>query len=120
MIRPILSKLGSSVCNNTQPCNYNTNRCTMNKRCSKTYRSSNCFRPLQHLYKTTYQNNHVRVRHPSERYKTTNMTYGSFHYNNWAFIQKNRSVKYSKELSVRCNKQPCSSNTSDKLNHVHC
>jgi hypothetical protein len=56
-----------------------------------------CYRPLQQLYKTVYGNNSsdfACISRPSaERYKTTNMTYGSFHYNNWVFIQKNRPVK---------------------------
>jgi len=56
-----------------------------------------CYRPLQQLYKKVYginssDINFACISRPSERYKTTNMTYGSFHYNNWAFIQKNRSV----------------------------
>jgi hypothetical protein len=69
------------------------------------------YRPLQQLYKTVYSpmygNNSTRIKfaciyRPSERYKTTNMTYGSFYYNNWTFIQKNRPVNYDKQRSVRC------------------
>jgi hypothetical protein len=53
-------------------------------------------RPLQQIYKTIYsplyENNCSRIRHPLERYKTSNMTYGNFYYNNWAFVQKNRWI----------------------------
>ena len=73
-------------------------------------RSSKCYRPLQQLYKTIYSPtsgnasspiNFACICRPSERYKTTNMTYGSFHYNNWAFIQKNRPVNYDTQLFTR-------------------
>jgi hypothetical protein len=64
------------------------------------------YRPLQQLYQTIYGNdpsriNFVCLRRPSEKYKTTNMTYGSFHYDNWAFIQKNRRVNYNPDHSER-------------------
>lgn len=67
---------------------------------SNYYQSSLCYRPLQQLYKTMYSPvqgtqaspfNRACICRPSERYTTTNMTYGSFYYNNWSFIQKNRS-----------------------------
>ncbi|CAF0956764.1 unnamed protein product [Adineta ricciae] len=83
----------------------------------------NCYRPLQHLYKTTPQNNTICIRYPPERYQTTNMTYGSFHYNNWTFIQKIRSVKYTKEVAARYNQQGKSNikrNCSDKPDHIQC
>ncbi|CAF3633029.1 unnamed protein product [Rotaria sordida] len=113
--------------NNCPSTNNNTNLCLAilpdcNKaNCGRTnnrygqraglYRSSNCYRPLQQLYKTIYspicgnRSSHINfacICRPSERYKTTNMAYGSFHYNNWAFVQKNRPINYDRELFVQC------------------
>jgi hypothetical protein len=78
---------------------------------SNIYRSSKYYRPLQQIYKTVYSPiygnkslpiNFACISRPLERYKTTNMSYGSFHYDNWAFIQKNRSVNYNRKQFVRC------------------
>ncbi|CAF1594937.1 unnamed protein product [Rotaria sp. Silwood1] len=113
--------------NNYPSTNNNTNLCiailpnNTSSNCDKTqnrygqragiYRSSSCYRPLQQLYKTIYspicknRSSHINfacICRPSERYKTTNMTYGSFHYNNWAFVQKNRPITYDRELFVQC------------------
>jgi hypothetical protein len=106
--------------NSTDPCTAvlpdcnNVNSQTTNNRFGKKsgyYRSSNCYRPLQQLYKTMYSpaggNNSSRmdfacICQPAERYKTANMTYGSFHYNNWAFMQKNRPINYDRALFERC------------------
>jgi hypothetical protein len=115
----------SSIRNNTNPCNAklsydnNSNNRTINNHHGNKSRSSNCYRPLQHLYKTIYsptdgnnssQMNLACICHPLERYKTANMTYGSFHYNNWAFMQKNRPINTDRQLFARCydnnNKQP--------------
>jgi hypothetical protein len=66
------------------------------------YRLSASFRPLQQMYKTVYSPSSGNgsspftsacICRPAERYKTANMTYGSFHYNNWKFMQKNRPMK---------------------------
>lgn len=111
-------------CGDCPPSNSNTNPCmTMLPYCnnqktndqhnrkSGTYRSSNCYRPLQQIYKTVYSpvcgNRSSRmdfacICRPSERYKTTNMSYGSFHYNNWAFMQKNRPINYDRQLFIEC------------------
>ena len=68
----------SSLYNQTNPCDAN----------SQSQRAS-CFRPLQQLYKTVYCPDNGNksspmvvacICRPSERYKTTNMTYGSFYY----------------------------------------
>lgn len=80
------------------------------------YNRIKCYRPLQQIYKTVYSPScgltnslgisSVCITQPLERYKTTNMTYGSFHYNNWAFIQKNRpkkKVNFKKDSSSPIN-----------------
>ncbi|CAF0903276.1 unnamed protein product [Adineta steineri] len=103
---------------NINPCNgvslYHNNSNCRNQNL-KTSRSPKYYRPLQHLYKTTYSpvngSNLTRidfssVNRPSEKYKTTNMTYGSFHYNNWAFRQKNRPMKYDRQPLTRHNNKP--------------
>ncbi|CAF3670981.1 unnamed protein product [Rotaria socialis] len=75
------------------------------------YRSSNCYRPLQQLYKTVYspmcenrssRMNFACICRPAERYQTANMSYGSFHYNNWAYMQKTRPINYDRELFIQC------------------
>ncbi len=78
----------------------------MNKRCS-----SSCYRPLQQLYKTIYspmyENNPSNVNfacicRPAERYKTTNMSYGSFYYDNQISTQKDRVFDYDRAIFVQC------------------
>ncbi len=39
---------------------------------------------------------------PAERYKTTNMTYGSFYYDNSASTEKNLAINYDKAAFARC------------------
>ncbi|CAF0734999.1 unnamed protein product [Adineta steineri] len=89
--------------NYTNPCNNEiTNNC---------YPSS-CYRPLQQIYKTTYSpmygnNNASNVNlacicRPAERYKTTNMSYGSFYYDNQLSTQKDRALNYDRAIFARC------------------
>jgi hypothetical protein len=72
---------------------------------------SNCYRPLQQLYKTVYgptngnnfsQMNIACICRPAERYKTTNMTYGSFYYDKSASMQKNRPIDRDRALFAKC------------------
>lgn len=104
----------TKCCMTTTPCSTKPNNEKVNdryNRCTGVYRSSNCYRPLQQLYKTVYSPmcdnrsstmNFACICRPAERYKTTNMTYGSFHYNNWAYMQKNRPINYDRELFIQC------------------
>ena len=75
------------------------------------YCISNCYRPLQQLYKTTYRpiygndssNVHIAcLCCPSERFKTTNMTYGNFYYNPWISKQIYRPINYDKSIFMQC------------------
>ena len=102
------------LCISTIPCQNNSQSGRINNRCTEkagNYRSSNCYRPLQQLYKTTYSPlcenrsapiNFACICRPSERYQTTNMSYGNFHYNNWAFMQKHRPINYDRRLFMQC------------------
>jgi hypothetical protein len=82
-------------------------------------RPANCWRPLQQLYKTVYsptygnnpsQMNFACICRPAERYKTTNMTYGSFYYDDSLSAQKNevvdsqrnRALDYDRSIFARC------------------
>jgi hypothetical protein len=81
-------------------------------------RPSNCYRPLQQLYKTVYsptngnnlsQMNIACICRPAERYKTTNMTYGSFYYDdsistqkNGVSTQRNGVLDYDRAIFARC------------------
>jgi hypothetical protein len=81
-------------------------RNTENSYRNKNNNQSKCYRPLQQLYKIVYSPIYGRIDfacidRPSERYKTTNMTYGSFHYDNWTFIQKNRRVNCDKKMNSK-------------------
>ncbi|UJR36516.1 hypothetical protein I4U23_029237 [Adineta vaga] len=86
-------------CNNS--INNNTNDCT----------PSSCFRPLQQLYKTIYSSDCGNtptnrtiacICRPAERYKTTNMSYGSFYYDNQISTQKDRVLNYDRAIFARC------------------
>jgi hypothetical protein len=75
------------------------------------YQPANCYRPLQQLYKTVYspvcENNSTTMNiacicRPAERYKTTNMTYGSFYYDNSLSTEKNQVINYDKATFARC------------------
>lgn len=74
-------------------------------------RPSSCFRPLQQLYKTEYSpmygNNPSNINfacicRPAERYKTTNMSYGSFYYDNQISTQKDRVLNYDRAIFAQC------------------
>jgi hypothetical protein len=75
------------------------------------YGPANCYRPLQQLYKTVYSpiqgNNALAMNiacicRPAERYKTTNMTYGSFYYDKSLSTEKNHAINYDKAAFARC------------------
>ncbi|CAF1234746.1 unnamed protein product [Adineta ricciae] len=72
---------------------------------------SSCFRPLQLLYKTVYSSNCDKIAsnptiacicRPAERYKTTNMSYGNFYYDNQLSTQKDRVLNYDRAIFARC------------------
>jgi hypothetical protein len=126
----MISRCGTNV---SSPSSNNIDRCSsirpyrnnQYRQTSGTSRSSKCYRPLQQLYKTVYSPtsgnnsspiNFACISRPSDQYKTTNMTYGSFHYNNWAFVQKNRRVNYDTKLSTRCYNNNQKMNNQSKLN----
>jgi len=94
--------------NSTNPCStiLSYNNGNMNNRCS-----SSCYRPLQQLYKTIYSSMHENnssnvnfacICRPAERYKTTNMSYGSFYYDNQISTQKDRVFDYDRAIFVQC------------------
>jgi len=56
------------------------------------------FRPIQQIYRTMCNGQVCLIRQLSPHYQTTNMTYGSFHYNNWSFIQKQRRARLRKSI----------------------
>jgi hypothetical protein len=67
------------------------------------------FRPLQHIHRTVYSLCSTMHRsslsgdsmHSSSKiYTTTNMTYGSFHYNNWTYMQKLRTIRNKRSSFV--------------------
>lgn len=89
----------SNCCNSSL--NNNTNENT----------PSSCFRPLQLLYKTVYSSNCDKIAsnptiacicRPAERYKTTNMSYGSFYYDNQLSTRKDRVLNYDRAIFARC------------------
>ena len=91
-----------------------------NNNCNS-YQPANCYRPLQQLYKTVYSPlyesnaptmNIACICRPAERYKTTNMTYGSFYYDNSLSMDKNRVINYDKAAFARCY-----DNTRDRLGY---
>ncbi|CAF4252369.1 unnamed protein product, partial [Adineta steineri] len=92
--------------NYTNPCNNEINN-NSNNCCP-----SSCYRPLQQIYKTTYSpmygnNNASNVNlacicRPAERYKTANMSYGSFYYDNQLSTQKDRALNYDRAIFARC------------------
>lgn len=101
--------------NNTNPCSSilssisGTNNWTNNN--LNNYGPANCYRPLQQLYKTVYSpmygnnSSHMNIAcicRPAERYKTTNMTYGSFYYDNSMSTEKNQAINYDKAAFARC------------------
>lgn len=86
-------------------------------------RPANCYRPLQQLYKTVNSScdcdktlssssrtaagkagpmQIACICRPAERYKTTNMTYGSFYYENSLSTEKNQVINYDKAIFARC------------------
>jgi len=105
----------SSINNNTNPCstmlsNTNGNSNSTNNNLTN-YGSANCYRPLQQLYKTVYSPmsgnnsspmNVACICRPAERYKTTNMTYGSFYYDKTMSTEKNHATNYDKAAFARC------------------
>jgi hypothetical protein len=103
----------SSAQNNTNPCSTMFSSSNANNNLNN-YGSANCFRPVQQLYKTVYtpmsgtNSAHMNITcicHPAERYKTTNMTYGSFYYDNSLSTEKaekNQAINYDKAAFARC------------------
>ncbi len=103
----------STYNNNTNPCSSilsNTNG-NSNYTNNYSYQPANCYRPLQQLYKTVYSPmdgknsstmNIACICRPAERYKTTNMTYGSFYYDNSLSTEKNQAINYDKAAFARC------------------
>ena len=98
-------------------------------RTSTPYRSSGTFRPLQQIYKTVYSpssgNNSspftsACICRPAERYKTANMTYGSFHYNNWKFMQKNRPVNCVQSFKTAMNSSGICNSEVQKWESLNC
>ncbi|CAF0809158.1 unnamed protein product [Rotaria sordida] len=105
----------SPICNYTDPCSTtlsynNCNNIWINNKLNN-YRTSNCYRPLQQFYKIIYnpmcRNNSSHMCFtciccPSERYKTTNMTYGNFYYNTWTSTRKHLPINYDRSVFIRC------------------
>lgn len=90
---------------------------------------SKSYRPLQQIFKTIpspiYGNtsspiNFTCISRPSEKYKTTNMTYGSFHYDNWSFVQKNRSINYDRKHYMKTNQQKKTSIENQLTSNICC
>ena len=78
---------------------------------NSSYQPASCYRPLQQLYKTVYApvcgNNTTAMNiacicRPAERYKTINMTYGSFYYDNALSTERNQVINYDKAIFARC------------------
>ena len=94
--------------------NHNTNPCSSflsSTNTNSNYGPANCYRPLQQLYKTVYSPTNGNtsspmtiecICRPAERYKTTNMTYGSFYYDNSLSTEKNLAINYDKAAFARC------------------
>jgi len=103
----------SSTQNNNNPCSTIFSSANANNNLNN-YDSANCYRPLQQLYKTIYtpmsgtNSVHMNIAcicRPAERYKTTNMTYGSFYYDNSLSTEKtekNQAINYDKAAFARC------------------
>lgn len=105
----------STPCTTIVPCssilsNGNETNTHANKN-SNNCQPANCYRPLQQLYKTVYTPiggnststmNIACICRPAERYKTTNMTYGSFYYDNSLPTDRNLAVNYDKAAFARC------------------
>jgi hypothetical protein len=101
-----------STYDNTNPCSSilsNTNDTNNNN--LNNYDPAHCYRPLQQLYKTVYtpmngkNSSHMNIAcicRPAERYKTTNMTYGSFYYDDSMSTEKNQAINYDKAAFARC------------------
>lgn len=99
----------SSTSNNPNPCSTMLSQSATSN--NNNYGPANCYRPLQQLYKTVYSpmctNNSSSMKiecicRPAERYKTTNMTYGSFYYDNSLSREKNHVINYDKAAFARC------------------